>query len=104
MSGMLAIRLHLDESDCDNGPLRVIPGTHGHGRLSATEIAAFAKNSFATCTVPKGGALVMRPLPLHASSACMVDKPRRVIHLEFAAQKLSDGLGWYHDIGSKSAR
>ena len=26
MSGMLAIRLHLDESASDNGPLRVIPG------------------------------------------------------------------------------
>jgi ectoine hydroxylase-related dioxygenase (phytanoyl-CoA dioxygenase family) len=36
MASMLAIRLHFDESDYDNGPLRVIPGTHRHGRLSAT--------------------------------------------------------------------
>jgi ectoine hydroxylase-related dioxygenase (phytanoyl-CoA dioxygenase family) len=28
MAGMLAIRLHLDESGCDNGPLRVIAGSH----------------------------------------------------------------------------
>lgn len=103
MSGMLAIRLHLDESDCDNGPLRVIPGTHRHGRLSATEIAAFAKNNCVTCTVPEGGALVIRPLVLHASSACVVNKPRRVIHLEFAAEELSYGLGWYHAVGRKSA-
>lgn len=37
MSGMLSIRLHLDESHSDNGPLRVIPGTHNLGRLSAPE-------------------------------------------------------------------
>jgi hypothetical protein len=53
MSGMLAIRLHLDESDCDNGPLRVIPGTHRHSRLSAAEIAAFAKDSCATAQFPR---------------------------------------------------
>jgi ectoine hydroxylase-related dioxygenase (phytanoyl-CoA dioxygenase family) len=103
MSGMLAIRLHLDESDSDNGPLRVIPSTHKHGRLSVTEIATLAKNDCVTCTVPEGGALVMRRLLLHASSACLVNKPRRVIHLEFAAQKLSHGLSWYHEVGRKSA-
>jgi ectoine hydroxylase-related dioxygenase (phytanoyl-CoA dioxygenase family) len=35
MNGMLAIRLHLDESGPDNGPLRVIAGSHNQGRLSA---------------------------------------------------------------------
>jgi ectoine hydroxylase-related dioxygenase (phytanoyl-CoA dioxygenase family) len=89
MSSMLAIRLHLDESDSDNGPLRVILGTHRDGRLAAAKIAAFAKNNCVTCIVPEGGALLMRPLLLHASSACLVNKPRRVIHLEFAAEELS---------------
>lgn len=65
--------LHLDENDCDNGPLRVIPGTHRHSRLSAAEIAAFAKDSCMTCTAPEGGARIMRPLLLHASSACVVN-------------------------------
>jgi ectoine hydroxylase-related dioxygenase (phytanoyl-CoA dioxygenase family) len=102
MAGMLAIRLHLDESDSDNGPLRVIPRTHRHGRLSAPEIVAFAKNVCVTCLVPEGGALLMRPLLLHASSACVANKPRRVIHLEFASQELSDDLHWYHDVGRKS--
>jgi ectoine hydroxylase-related dioxygenase (phytanoyl-CoA dioxygenase family) len=104
MEGMLAIRLHLDESDRDNGPLRVLAGTHRNCRLSAVEIAAFAKNDCVTCTVPEGGALLMRPLLLHASSACVVNKPRRVIHLEFAAEELSHGLHWYHAIVRKSTR
>ena len=102
MSGMLAIRLHLDESDCDNGPLRVIRGTHMHKRLSATEISSFAKNNCVTCTLPEGGALIMRPLLLHASSACSINKPRRVIHLEFSAQELSHGLSWYQEVGRES--
>jgi ectoine hydroxylase-related dioxygenase (phytanoyl-CoA dioxygenase family) len=103
MSVMLAIRLDLDESDCDKGPLRVIPATHRRGRFSATEISALAKNNRVTCTVPEGGALVMHRLLLHASSAYLVDKPRRVIHLEFAAQELSHALSWYHEAGRKSA-
>jgi len=104
MTDVLAIRLHLDESDSDNGPLRVIPGTHRHGRLSAPEVAAFAKNECVTCLVPEGGALLMRPLLLHASSGCVVNKPRRVIHLEFASQELSHGLRWYYDVRRKSVR
>ena len=34
MNRLLAIRLHLDDSGPDNGPLRVIPASHGEGRLS----------------------------------------------------------------------
>jgi len=31
---VLALRLHLDDSVAENGPLRVLPGTHTHGVLS----------------------------------------------------------------------
>jgi ectoine hydroxylase-related dioxygenase (phytanoyl-CoA dioxygenase family) len=95
MSRILALRLHLDESGEENGPLRVIPGSHKQGRLSPKEIAEWRKKGSVTCTVPRGGVLVMRPLLLHASSACVVPKSRRVIHLEFAAVELPDGLEWY---------
>ena len=95
MSRMLAIRLHLDESGPDNGPLRVIPDSHKEGRLPAERVANWEKTSCVTCTVPSGGALLMRPLLLHASSACAVPKPRRVIHLEFAAAELPEGLEWH---------
>jgi ectoine hydroxylase-related dioxygenase (phytanoyl-CoA dioxygenase family) len=95
MSGLLAIRLHLDESGTYNGPLRVIAGSHRKGRLSTGQIASWNKETAVTCTIPKGGALVMRPLLLHASSSCVVPKSRRVIHLEFAAAELPHGLGWH---------
>jgi ectoine hydroxylase-related dioxygenase (phytanoyl-CoA dioxygenase family) len=98
MSGILAIRLHLDESGFDNGPLRVIGGSHRKGRLSAEQIGNWEKEKAVTCTVPKGGALLMRPLLLHASSASAIPKSRRVIHLEFAAAELPGGLHWHDKV------
>jgi ectoine hydroxylase-related dioxygenase (phytanoyl-CoA dioxygenase family) len=95
MRGILAIRLHLDESGIDNGPLRVIAGSHREGRLSAEQIGSWEKENSVTCTVPRGGALLMCPLLLHASSACAIPKSRRVIHLEFACAELPQGLEWH---------
>lgn len=95
LSQILAIRLHLDASETDNGPLRVIPGSHERDKLSAEQVAAYPKAGSVVCTVPRGGALLMRPLLLHASSACSVPKPRRVIHLEFSADELPQGLSWF---------
>ena len=94
MSNILAIRLHLDESGIENGPLRVIPGSHRCGRLSAEQIRDLDKENSVTCAVPQGGGLIMRPLIVHASSACAIQKPRRVIHLEYAAAELPHGLTW----------
>jgi ectoine hydroxylase-related dioxygenase (phytanoyl-CoA dioxygenase family) len=94
LSAMLAIRLHLDESGPDNAPLRVIGGSHKEGRLSADQIAGWEKGNCEVCTVLRGGALLMRPLLLHASSICALPKPRRVIHFEFASCDLPDGLDW----------
>jgi ectoine hydroxylase-related dioxygenase (phytanoyl-CoA dioxygenase family) len=92
---MLAIRLHLDESHKKNGPLRVVPGSHKAGGLSAQEIATWRELPSVICTVPKGGAILMRPLLVHASSSSSELQPRRVIHLEFAAEDLPDGLEWH---------
>lgn len=98
MGGILASRLHLDESGLDNGPLRLVAGSHRKGRLSAEQVADWEKGSSVTCCVPKGGALVMRPLVLHASSMCTIPAARRVIHLEFAADELPHGLDWHDRI------
>jgi len=94
LRGILAIRIHLDANDHQNGPLRVIPGSHKHGRLTAEQIAKWDKSESVDCLVPRGGALLMRPLLLHASSACMLPKSRRVIHLEYSSLDLPCGLQW----------
>lgn len=92
---MLTLRLCLDECNEENGPLRVIPGSHLAGRLSAEQIRAWReKKTSVTCIMSRGGALLMKPLLLHASSAARAPSHRRVVHLEFAAQELPAGLRW----------
>ena len=96
---MIAVRLHLDDADEANGCLRVIPGSHRQGRLSAEEIANLRRTSkIVSCRVSSGDVMLMRPLLLHASSVAMVPKHRRVIHLEYCAAKLPNDLEWYEEI------
>lgn len=54
MAKILAIRLHLDESHENNGPLRIIPGSHKAGCLSAEDVAIWRKRPSVICTVPRG--------------------------------------------------
>ena len=96
---MLTIRLHLDHCGAENGPLRVLPGTHTLGRLSPAQIADLRQHIPETvCAVGVGGALLMRPLLLHASSDADEPGHRRVVHLEFAEGKLPHGLEWNEQI------
>jgi Phytanoyl-CoA dioxygenase (PhyH) len=94
MSRMLAIRIHLDECGADNGALRVIPGSHKRGFLSDTQIQNCPKDNAITCTARRGDAILMRPLLLHGSSGAKAPNGRRVVHLEFAADELPDGMRW----------
>jgi ectoine hydroxylase-related dioxygenase (phytanoyl-CoA dioxygenase family) len=92
---VLALRVHLDESTEENGPLRVLPGTHSMGVLSDDAISQLATETSAVkCLVPKGGVLVMRPLLIHASSKSQPEaSSRRVLHVEYATcSNLGEGL------------
>jgi ectoine hydroxylase-related dioxygenase (phytanoyl-CoA dioxygenase family) len=81
---VVAIRLHLDPSTAENGPLRVVPGSHRGGLLSDKEVLDTAKFQEVECQVPQGGVLAMKPLLVHCSSKCLSDHPRRVLHIEYA--------------------
>jgi hypothetical protein len=97
LENMVTVRVHLDESELSQGPLRVVPGSHASGRLGAGATRAWLDRvPPVTCLVPRFGALVMRPLLLHASSAAEAIGPyrRRVIHLEFASAPLPHGVAW----------
>lgn len=86
LSQVLALRIHLDDSTEDNGPLRVLPGTHTLGVLSDDRIRKLAEEMAAVeCLVSKGGVIAMRPLLIHASSKSRANMPRRVLHIEYAA-------------------
>jgi ectoine hydroxylase-related dioxygenase (phytanoyl-CoA dioxygenase family) len=83
---VLALRLHLDDSTCANGPLRVLPGTHRLDMLSDAAIHELTAGRRAVeCVVGAGGVIAMCPLLVHASSKSVSAAPRRVLHVEYAA-------------------
>jgi ectoine hydroxylase-related dioxygenase (phytanoyl-CoA dioxygenase family) len=94
LSRVLALRVHLDDSLSENGPLRVLPGTHTRGVLGDEEIHECAERiPPVECLVGKGGVVAMRPLIIHASSKSRSGLPRRVLHIEYAeSQEIAEGF------------
>lgn len=93
---MLTVRLHLDDADEENGALRVLPGTHRHGRLDAAAIQCCRKtHAEVFCEAQAGDVLLMRPLLLHASSRSLSERRRRILHIEFAGFDLPAPLEWH---------
>lgn len=88
---VITLRVHLDSCGPENGPLRVIPGSHQNGVLTDDEIGAITKTEASIeCVVPSGGVLLMKPLIIHASSKSKSKTPRRILHIEYAPQS---GIG-----------
>lgn len=80
----IAIRVDLDGSDETNGGLRVVPGSHRFGVLTPDASRGLRDEvEEVTPRVDPGGALVIRPLLLHASGLSVEGRARRVVHLEF---------------------
>jgi ectoine hydroxylase-related dioxygenase (phytanoyl-CoA dioxygenase family) len=98
LARMITVRLHLDDCGPENGPMRVLPGSHAEGRLTPSEVGRWtseASRKAISCVVQAGGAFIMSPLLLHASAAATAPGHRRVIHLEYAAEQLPGGLEWF---------
>jgi len=92
LRAMLTLRLHLDEVTDENGPLKVLPGSHHTGKsleLSGEIVVLHAQ---------RGEGLLMRPLLAHASGRSRegTTRHRRILHLEFAATpELPEGVRWH---------
>jgi ectoine hydroxylase-related dioxygenase (phytanoyl-CoA dioxygenase family) len=93
LKSIYTIRIHLDNTDEDNGALKVIPGSHTKG-IYRPETIDWTKESATICSVPKGGIMLMRPLLLHSSSRTTNNRQRRVIHIEFSNANLTSELHW----------
>ncbi len=93
LARMLTLRIHLDAITDENGPLKVIPGSHHAGReLENSQAQPFAILSAA------GDVLAMRPLVSHCSGQSLPGTAlhRRILHLEFASDSLlPDGYAWH---------
>ena len=92
---LVAVRVHIDDSTSENGVLRVVSGSHLQGRLDQTKAESLREQHGETpVPVGRGGALVMRPLILHASSKAVTPSARRVLHFVFGPPRLPLGLEW----------
>jgi ectoine hydroxylase-related dioxygenase (phytanoyl-CoA dioxygenase family) len=99
LENMLAVRIHLDPCGLENGPVRVLDGSHRLGRLSGAMVEALRQTQpEIDCVVEQGGVLAFRPLILHASAPSTVPRHRRVIHLEFATGELASPLAWHRRV------
>jgi ectoine hydroxylase-related dioxygenase (phytanoyl-CoA dioxygenase family) len=87
------VRIHLDDTDEENGALRVIPGSHLKG-LYRPETIDWEIESEYTCCIKRGGIMIMRPLLMHASGRTTNNSKRRVIHIEFGRSSLPSDLKW----------
>ncbi len=84
---MLTLRLHLDDVTDENGPLRVLPGSH-RGDESAQPMTILCR---------RGDVMAMRPLLSHCSNQSLkgTRQHRRILHFEFAGiEALPDGYRW----------
>jgi hypothetical protein len=88
LASIVALRVHFDDSTSANGPLRVLPGTHGLGLLSDEAIGKLVTEiPPVECQAGAGSVVAMRPLLVHSSSKSREPLPRRVLHIEYAADR-----------------
>jgi hypothetical protein len=93
---MLTVRLHLDEVTDENGPMRVLPGSHRGGKAGAGD------GNEVRITCGRGDVLLMRPLVSHCSGHAQAEttRHRRILHLEFSpVRDLPDGYEWHTFVG-----
>ena len=95
LSQMVTFRMHLDDTDQDNGCLKVFPNSHNPGVLGHGAIQEYVQSHNPVfCEAKAGSALVMRPHILHSSSKATSLLQRRVLHLEYSSFRLPSGVAW----------
>ena len=100
LENIVTIRIHLDDTDENNGALRVVPKSHSK-KIYRPETINWEEEIEHTCIVKKGGLMLMKPLTLHSSSRTINNKKRRVIHIEFSNKELPKELNWAERINLK---
>lgn len=87
------VRIHLDNTNEQNGALKVIAGSHLKG-IYRPETIDWTKEKETFCSVEEGGIMFMKPLLLHASNRTTNHTSRKVLHIEFSKTKLPEELNW----------
>lgn len=92
---MLTLRLHLDPVDADNAPLLIAPGSHRYGRVPESEVATLVtRHGTYACIAGRGDIWLYATPILHASDAAATPRNRRVLQLDYSADRLPGDLDW----------
>jgi hypothetical protein len=95
LTRMVTLRLHLDEVDLDNAPLRVAVRSHRIGRVAAADAAEQARSMEQRVCLAGAGDIWAYSTPiLHASDRASGHRRRRVLQVDYADFDLPDGLQW----------
>jgi len=93
LENIVTLRIHLDETNLENGALKVIENSHSKG-IYRPENINWENEKGVTCNVNKGGVMLMKPLLLHSSGRTTNSKKRRVIHIELSNIDLPKEINW----------
>lgn len=93
LENIFTIRIHLDDTDENNGALKVVDESHSK-KIYRPETIDWNIEKESFCSVKSGGIMIMKPLLLHGSNRTSNHKRRRVIHIEFSSKTLPAPINW----------
>lgn len=93
LENIFTIRIHLDNTDENNGALKVVDKSHLK-KIYRPDTIDWKNESESICKCGKGGIMIMKPLVLHSSSRTTNNQKRRVIHIEFSNMELPNEIKW----------
>jgi hypothetical protein len=95
LARMLFVRLHLDPTDADSGPMEIAVGSSKEGLVSADRAEKAAlKYPIEQCLAARGDVLVLNMLTLHRSRPAIRASTRSTIRVDFSADHLPPPLTW----------
>jgi hypothetical protein len=95
LNDMVFVRLHLDATDADTGPMEIALGSHKAGAVPAGQAQIIA-DLYPTelCIAARGDILVLHMLILHRSRSALAATQRRTLRVDYAAAPLPPSLEW----------
>lgn len=92
---MIFARVHLDDTDEDNGCLELALDTHEDGVIPASQASKIAQSSpQEICCARRGDVLFVKALTLHRSRASKHATDRRTLRIDYCAEQLPAPLSW----------
>jgi ectoine hydroxylase-related dioxygenase (phytanoyl-CoA dioxygenase family) len=95
LSGMVTLRVHIDQVSPRNAPLLIAPGSHRFGRVADDDVREVARRCGTVACLAEPGDIWLYATPiLHASEAAVAPVHRRVLQVDFSAGRLPGDLEW----------